>query len=115
MSKIVYKIVTKVNWNNFILSGAKECKGFDNDIKDGFIHLSSHKDLYSTFICKYKSESVKNTCKLIAVDLDLSNNVKWEKGKNGILYPHLYSSLVLNKNIIWVIDLENYQFNVNGI
>jgi len=114
MSNIVYKIVSKVNWSNFIKSGIKECKGFDNDLTDGFIHLSTHDQLYSTFIKKYNNEN-KNKYNLLAVDLEQSEDVKWEKAKNGNIYPHLYSPLILDKNIIWVHDLENYQFNANGI
>jgi uncharacterized protein (DUF952 family) len=114
MSNIVYKIVSKVNWTNFIKSGAKECKGFDNDLKDGFIHLSTHEQLYSTFIKKYNLSN-KDKFNVLAVDLNESEIVKWERTKNGNTYPHLYSPLILNKNIVWVYGLENYQFNANGI
>jgi hypothetical protein len=30
---IVYKIVSKVDWNAFIKTGLKECKGFNNDLE----------------------------------------------------------------------------------
>lgn len=113
-SNIAYKIVTKINWNNFIKSGVKECKGFDNDLIDGFIHLSTHEQLYPTFIKKYNIKD-KEKFNLISVDLTLSKNVKWEKAKNGIIYPHLYSELILDQNIMWVFDLKEYQFNANGI
>jgi uncharacterized protein (DUF952 family) len=114
MSNIVYKIVSKVNWNKFIKSGSKECKGFDNDLKDGYIHLSTHEQLYPTFIKKYE---LKNRSKfnVLAVDLNESENVKWERAKNGIVYPHLYSPLIQGKNIIWICGLECYQFDANGI
>ncbi len=111
---IVYKIVPKVNWSSFIKSGAKECKGFDNDLRDGFIHLSTHEQLYQTFIKKYNIED-KNQFNLLAVDLKLSENVKWEKAKNGIIYPHIYSSLIPGKNIVWVYPLEFFQFGADGL
>ncbi len=113
LPNIVYKIVSKVNWNNFINSGIKECKGFDNDLKDGFIHLSTHKQLYYTFIKKNNLKD-KNQFNLLAVDLRKSEHVKWEKAKNDIVYPHLYSPLILNKNILWIYPLEKYQFNAKG-
>lgn len=118
MSNIAYKIVSKVNWNNFIKSGAKECNGFDNDLIDGFIHLSTHKQLYDTYIKKYGSVNKlkdKNKFNLLAIDLIECKNVRWEPAKNGLIYPHLYSPLILEKNILWVCGLENYQFNANGI
>jgi len=111
---IVYKIVSKVNWSNFIGSGNKECWGFENDLKDGFIHLSTHKQLYPTFIKKYHLEN-KNSLNIIAVNLRESEKVKWEKAKNGIVYPHLYSPLILGKNIVWIYDLEKYHFNADGL
>lgn len=114
MSNIVYKIVSKVNWTNFIKTGAKECKGFENDLRDGFIHLSTHKQLYPTFIKKYNPTD-KKKFNVLAIDLKECEHVKWELAKNGIIYPHLYSPLILNKNILWIHVLDNYQFNVDGL
>ena len=118
LPRVVYKIVTKVNWATFIKSGLKETKGFGNDLTDGFKHLSTHEQLHPTFINKFKANSLlktKNKFKLIAVDLDLSVGVKWEPDKNGLIYPHLYSTLVLGHNVLWVLNLEKYQFDKNGI
>lgn len=111
---VVYKIVSKYNWNNFINSGLNQCNGFENDLKDGFIHLSTHKQLYNTYLKKYNNYN-KNHFNIIAVDLNNSDSVKWEKYKNGLIYPHLYSPLILDKNIMWVQCLGKYQFNVDGI
>jgi uncharacterized protein (DUF952 family) len=57
----------------------------------------------------------KDKFNILAVDLNVSENVKWELAKNGSTYPHLYFPLILNKNIIWIYGLENYQFNANEI
>lgn len=118
MSKIVYKFVCKTNWSLFIKSGAKECKGFDNDLTDGFIHLSTYEQLYSTFIKKYSLKD-KDKFNILALQLKPTDDVRWEKAKNGNIYPHLYSPLLL-KNVLWVYSLENYHFdngkgNSNGI
>lgn len=109
--RVVYKIVCKTNWSEFIKSGLNECRGFDNDIRDGFIHLSTHEQLLPTFLKKYDIKD-KNKFNILAVD---SDKVTWEKAKNGEIYPHLYSPLILGKNILWIYGLENYYFNVNGI
>lgn len=114
LPNIVYKIVSKTNWNNFIRSGMRECKGFDNDIRDGFIHLSTHEQLYPTFIKKYKLVD-KSKFNLLGVDLGCSKDVRWEKANNGQIYPHLYSNLIIGENVIWVYGMENYQFDANGL
>jgi uncharacterized protein (DUF952 family) len=115
LPSIVYKIVSKTNWNNLVRSGVKICKGFDNDLTDGFIHMSTAEQLHMTFLKKYNNNtSSKNDYNLLGIDLFSLQDVKWEKAKNGLVYPHLYSELVIDKNILWVIGLENYEFNINN-
>jgi hypothetical protein len=42
-------------------------------------------------------------------------DVKWEKAKKWVsLSSFIYSELVMDKNILWVIGLENYEFNINN-
>jgi uncharacterized protein (DUF952 family) len=110
----VYKIVLKKEWDRFIVSGKRECKGFGNDLKSGFIHLSTHGQLYDTYLKKFKKHGDKNL-NLIAVDVNLSRDLRWELEPSGIVYPHLYSSLILNENVMWVIGLKSYQFSANGL
>ncbi len=111
---VVYKIASKNNWSKFIYSGLDECMGFDADLKDGFIHCSTHEQLYPTFIKKYNL-SEKYKFMLIAVDLDKVDDVRWTIAKNSNIYPHLYSPLKLSKNILWTYKLENYQFDADGL
>jgi beta-hydroxylase len=110
----VFKFVPKVSWNGFILTNSPIFKGYGNDIRDGFIHLSTHEQLYSTFTSKYL-EQEKCDFKLLAVDINTVDNIKWEKAKNGLVYPHAYSGLLVKRDILWVIDMDNYTFNCDGI
>lgn len=110
----VFKFVPKLVWNDFILTNNIIFNGYGNDIRDGFVHMSEHEQLYTTFTSKY-TEQEKCHFKLLAVDLNTTENVRWEKAKNGIVYPHAYSGLLVNRDILWVIDMDNYTFNCDGI
>ena len=110
----VYKIVFKKEWDEFISSGNKECRGFGNDLKDGFIHLSTHSQLYDTYYRRYRRFSPK-TLNLLAIDVGLSRDLRWESASNGLTYPHLYSGIILDENLLWTMGLDKYQFSVNGL
>lgn len=110
----VFKFVPKTVWNDFIITKLPIFRGYGSDIRDGFIHLSTQEQLYGTFTSKY-IEQEKCYFKLLAVDLDTTENIRWEKAKNGLVYPHAYSGLLVNRDILWVIDMDNYTFNCNGI
>lgn len=115
---IVYKIVSKVNWLKFVDSGNKECHGFNdpkfgNDIKNGYIQLYTHDQLYSVYT-KHYSLDEKYRFKLLAIDLDKVESVKWCK-LDGVLSPRVYSPLVIGKTIIWAYSMDNYQFGKSGL
>tara|TARA_B100001063_G_C16692606_1_gene517911 strand:- start:183 stop:647 length:465 start_codon:yes stop_codon:yes gene_type:complete len=92
----VYKILTQEQWqiskkNGYITT--------DLDIKDGFIHLSTAKQLAGTLYYYFKKEK-----DLILVQFnsrDLKSNLIFEKpnpkaNRKG-LFPHFYSQLKLEK------------------
>lgn len=101
---VAFKIVTKVNWTRFLSSGVRESWGFDKDLVDEFIHLSTEKQLMATLDKNFKSVD-KSTLFLIAVNLRKSE-VKWETAKNGLVYPHLYSPLIPGENILWTWSID---------
>jgi len=90
----VYKIITINNWRNFITSGNNKCYGFDNDIKDGFIHLSTEKQL-PLVLKKFTNQA---SVYKLSIDLNESKGVKWEYHK-GDIYPHIYGYISLIENI----------------
>jgi uncharacterized protein (DUF952 family) len=110
----VFKFVPKVAWNGFILNNSPVFKGYGSDIREGFIHMSTYEQLHGSFISKYV-EQEKCFFKLLAVDINTTENIKWEKAKNGLTYPHAYSGLLVKRDIIWVIDMDHYTFNCDGI
>ena len=92
----VYKILTQEQWqiskkNGYITT--------DLDIKDGFIHLSTAKQLAGTLYYYFKKEK-----DLILVQFnshDLGANLIFEKPNPKVnrkgLFPHFYSQLKLEK------------------
>ena len=89
--QFVYKVCKKLEWVK-----AKETRkylGSDKDIYDGFIHFSTKRELKST-IEKYFSKE-KNLI-ILKVDVNLLDNLKWEKSRDGLLFPHLYSKFNLD-------------------
>lgn len=113
-SPYVFKFVPKLAWNSFILTNDSIFKGYGNDVRDGFIHLSTHEQLYSSFTSRY-TEKQKHYFKLLAVDLDEVDDVRWEKAKNGLVCPRVYSGLLVKRDILWVINMDDYMFDCDGI
>jgi uncharacterized protein (DUF952 family) len=75
MSFMLYKIVNKVKWNALITPGAKIFHGFDNDLTDGFIHMSTAEQLYSTFLKKYNT-SGKHEYNVLGIDVHTLTGVQ---------------------------------------
>lgn len=110
---IVYKFVPKSIWNNFVNKNEPVFRGYGDDLKKGFVHMSTHEQLYHSFTNRhYLYEKI--FFKLLAVDLNVAENVIWEEAKDGLIYPHAYSGLVYH-DIIWFIDMDDYLFGVDGM
>ncbi len=83
----VFKICEKDEWENLKQSDFFE--GSQIDKNDGFIHLSTSKQLRGTFGKYYKSKSQLYLLKVNTDDL----NLVWEVSRNKQLFPHLYEPL----------------------
>ena len=98
---VVYKVLKP---NEFI-ELEKNGKSFGSTIDkiDGFIHLSTKKQLAETLRMHFYRE--KNLV-LMAIESDtILPNLKWEKSRRHQLFPHLYSELIFN-NALWFAPLE---------
>tara|TARA_B110000438_G_C15202115_1_gene389146 strand:+ start:135 stop:476 length:342 start_codon:yes stop_codon:yes gene_type:complete len=113
MIKYVYKICLRTEWNVIKKNG--KFYGTKKDLLDGFIHLSNRGQI--KFTLKRYFANKKNLILLKISTLNLKNLI-WEKSTNGILFPHLYSSIslkdiknsfkiILNKNRLHFILLKN--------
>ena len=94
-SEFIYKICTKMEWNEF--KNKKIWSGSEMDIKDGYIHFSEKNQLAQTLKRFYSNQ--KNLV-IIKVKTNKLNKVIWERDSNGEMFPHLYSKL----NIKYVVD-----------
>jgi len=105
MNQPIYKILRNTEWQ--IASSVKDYTGSADDIRDGFIHFSTAKQLNSTlekyfrgqegvYILAFEAKSFKNEA------------LKWEPSRGGALFPHLYGTLdVRNAQRSWQINVPS--------
>ena len=86
---IVYKILEAAEWQAATRSGFYV--GSADDLRDGFIHLSTREQLAETAARHFRGRS-----DLVLVALDavrLGPQLRWEPSRGGALFPHLYDLL----------------------
>jgi uncharacterized protein (DUF952 family) len=89
MQKIVFKIATPDEWFKATKAGIYD--GSTDDCRDGFIHLSTRKQLRGTLEKHFKGEG---DLVLIAFEAsELGPALKWEQSRGKELFPHLYESI----------------------
>jgi uncharacterized protein (DUF952 family) len=101
MSSPVYKILTEAAFRE------AECEGYfagsADDLRDGFIHLSSAHQLAGTLAKHFAGQ---DGLVLVAVDpARLGPELKWEASRDGALFPHLYAKLDLAA-VFWTAPLS---------
>lgn len=101
MKQIVYKIATVVDWRQALANGF--FAGSADDVRDGFIHLSSQSQLPGTLEKHFRG---KTDLVLIAFkEQKLGSDLKWEASRGGELFPHFYGRLPL-AGALWDRKLE---------
>ena len=86
---LIYKVCTKEEWDHAIIN--KFYIGSEIDIKDGFIHLSTKKQLNETVVKHFRGK--KNLIIISFISNKIQDNLKWEESRNGDLFPHYYGNL----------------------
>ncbi len=86
----VFKVCEEDEWegakkNNFFA-------GSNSDLKDGFIHFSTSKQLKETLEKHFKFKSPLYLLEVETKDLE----IEWEISRNNQLFPHLYKPLPLS-------------------
>ena len=104
---IVYKVCSKDEWDNAILN--KFYGGSEIDNKDGFIHLSTKKQLNETVTKHFRGK--KNLLVISFSTKKIQDNLKWEVSRNGDLFPHYYGNLETK----FAEKTYNLYLNANGI
>jgi uncharacterized protein (DUF952 family) len=88
---MIYKICPASAWREAERQGV--FRGSEVDLRDGFIHFSTASQVGETARKHFFGQA---GLFLIAVDADpLGNALRWERSRNGDLFPHLYGELDL--------------------
>ena len=89
MQGTVYKVFTAAQWDE--ACGLGRFDGSSDDERDGFIHLSTARQLPGTLARHFADQS---DLVLAAFDAArLGAGLRWEPARDGSLFPHLYGSL----------------------
>jgi uncharacterized protein (DUF952 family) len=85
----IYKILSKADWTAALKTGAYQ--GSADDVRDGFIHLSSADQTAET---ARKYFTGRDDLMLAVFEADtLGPGLVWEPSRGGALFPHLYGPL----------------------
>lgn len=88
---LAYKVLTAPQMAALEADGS--FAGAPVDVADGYIHLSTAKQLTDTVD---KHFAAQDDLHVAAVDLEaLGDQVRWEEARGGQLFPHLYGELPL--------------------
>jgi uncharacterized protein (DUF952 family) len=86
---IAYKLLERKEWDALRRDGT--FLGSAADLSDGFVHLSAPDQVAETFARHF---SGRKDLVWVALDLAaLGDAVRWERSRDGALFPHLYAPL----------------------
>ena len=87
--QFVFKVATRAAWNDACRNGS--FAGSADDLRDGFIHLSTREQLAETLAKHFRGQDG-----LVLIQIEthlLGENLRWEKSRGGDEFPHLYTAL----------------------
>lgn len=85
----VYKIVANAMWRNACDAGS--FAGSADDVRDGYIHMSTAKQVAGTLARHFAGQS-----DLVIVAFDgqtLGRDLRFDVSRDGDLFPHFYAAL----------------------
>lgn len=89
---MIYKVLRAHEWRAAQAEGA--VNGSPDDLRDGFIHLSTREQLAGTLDRHFAGEAELVVLEVAAERLGAA--LKWEASRGGALFPHLYGTLALD-------------------
>ena len=93
---LIFKIFAAEEWAALEREG--ETAGAPVDLTDGFIHFSTAEQVPETAA---KHFAGREALVLVAVEAEaLGDALKWEPSRGGVLFPHLYAPLRLDR-VLW--------------
>jgi uncharacterized protein (DUF952 family) len=103
MGQTIYKVLTAEQYAAARAGGAVEAP---IDITDGYVHFSTAPQLQGTLSKWFRGQAA---CVLLAFDADdFGAALKWEKARDGDLFPHVYDRVFANQSkAIWDLEMGN--------
>jgi uncharacterized protein (DUF952 family) len=102
----IYHMCTQAEWQAAKSKG--EYLGSSQDTVDGFIHFSTQDQIVASAA---KHRAGQTGLVLLSVNPGLLGDIlKWETGRGGALFPHLYGPLP----VVAVIDVDNLPLGDDG-
>ena len=92
---LAYKIFRDPEYRAFLRDG--HSAGAPVDLADGYIHLSTAAQLPGTLAKHFAGET---GLRLLAVETDALEPLRWEPSRGGDLFPHLYRELRAH-DVLW--------------
>ena len=92
--QMVYKVCSSAEWATALQH--KSYEGSADDLRDGFIHLSTRMQLPGTLARHFGDRTGRGMPGLLLVAIEparLGPALKWEPARDGSLFPHLYGPL----------------------
>jgi len=89
----IYKILRLTEWTQLQTSAVFD--GSPDDMRDGFIHLSTAAQLQGTLDKHYRQGDDLVLAEIIAGSL--GDGLKYEVSRGGAEFPHLYDRLLMDK------------------
>jgi uncharacterized protein (DUF952 family) len=92
MDELLYKVLRASEWREAQSQGA--LAGSPDDLRDGFIHLSTRGQLDGTLDRHFAGETGLVVLEIAAARVHA--DLKWERSRDGGVFPHLYGVLPLD-------------------
>jgi len=86
----IFKILRGEEWGAFQADGL--FAGSADDLRDGFIHLSTAEQLPGTLAKHFAGMA---GLRVVEVAVEGDPDLRWEESRGGALFPHLYRPLRL--------------------
>ncbi len=100
MGQTIYKVLTAGQYASAKAGGPVEAP---IDLTDGYVHFSTPTQLQGTLSKWFKGQA---GCVLLAFDTDdFGATLKWEKARDGDLFPHVYGPVSADQALaMWPLD-----------
>jgi uncharacterized protein (DUF952 family) len=101
MGQTIYKVLTSGQYDSAKAGGLVEAPV---DVADGYVHFSTATQLQGTLTKWFKGQT---GCALLAFDAeDFGAQLKWEKARDGDLFPHVYGRVFAKQaRSVWNLDM----------